>query len=382
MESWKVNILNEVSHKLNGTLFEMTTSEKRNKVALLGEKIKGINSPTLKKKFEDLVEKYKRNIDVILEYLNTFDSALEVEGLRAIKSNPPQYREIWGEIMNLQAKPEGPGELYIYLTTKDTEFSKGDRIQSYDLSINNERWEVKKIPTSGTFQLGKKGLMSRHESFRDLYDTIKIMEYVHEEIMKDDEVSMEIKTLSETLYEIIVSFHDELGTGDSISQALKSGNLSGAALKFLKTLKSSVDEALTKVDELEKEYTSGVLKGKAIQNFSRKIVPIKPGSEYWDEETNTVMINFLEDETLSVLERLTQLPEFQKNKNIEKDLEDVSSEIKSSLDNLFFVSSDNIRIIKIPQDEVINAISRGNISKGGMNLKVNRQTLQANGLVN
>lgn len=355
------NIFNKLSVNL------LLESESNSKV-VLAEKIKGIPSDELKsgfiKVFNSATDAEK---DSIYRYMDDFVEPLKVRGTISI---PTTDRSIWEKIAKIKASAIGRGELYIYLRTKNAKFSGGAGKESFDLEINGEDWEVKEIEgTKGTnFRLGQKGLMNKYKVFQNLFDTIKILNNVYDLFDTSEEVKKEIAALNQNLYRKISAYADDFDSRtEALPMAISKGNLSKKGEAYLKSIKKEVDTALEAIKDDQKRFTLSKLLGKGIKNLNKRIVPLDPSDI---ERDNGAVLDFLEDETLDILEMLTQLPEFQEDADIEAELNSASENIKSTLVNTFFMTKDTLNILKVTDDQILDSIERVSIAGGNMQMRI------------
>ena len=355
------NVFNKLSVNL------LLESESNSKV-VLAEKIKGIPSDELKsnfiKVFNSATDAEK---DSIYKYMDDFVEPIKVRGTLSI---PTTDRSIWQKIAKSKASAIGRGELYIYLRTKGSNFSGGAGKESFDLDINGEDWEVKEVEgTKGTnFRLGQKGLMNKYKVFQNLFDTIKILNNVYDLFDTSEEVKKEIAALNQNLYRKISAYADDFDSRtEALPMAISKGNLSKKGEAYLKSIKKEVDTALEAIKDDQKRFTLSKLLGKGVKNLDKRIVPLDPSDI---ERDNGAILDFLEDETLDILEMLTQLSEFQEDADIEAELNSASESIKSTLVNTFFMTKDTLNILKVTDDQILDSIERVSIAGGNMQMRI------------
>ena len=164
----------------------------------------------------------------------------------------------------------GRGEIMIAWIFKGATISGGS--QSYDISINGNKYEVKELGNAKAVKVGTEGMISKFDFGREIVDTLRRMD----KLTSNDKIKIESLPLTDEELKAWKSLSD-----DYLVDKVMSGEISASRIELFKNFYQVFSQS--KIDDLS-GFTNMILRGPYQKPVELSIEPIrleeiKPGDQ-------------------------------------------------------------------------------------------------------
>jgi hypothetical protein len=266
------------------------------------------------------------------------------------------------KIARLEFGQAGPGEILFHLELQDSTMV-GDT--THDLMVKGKVWEVKKVENSGgPFRGAKEAKLSKFKFSKDLLIIVTFIDDVVDLLPKLGE---DFEDISPELFNTLKEWNQKLYKFTPKETILR-GELSK---KFRNWLVDAINTIKKEIEvNTDDEFTYVKFGGVNVGSKEKGIDPVN----IQRVDDDTVTLNFIGRDTLTILEKLNEMP-YVNDGDFEMDLNDAVAKIVEDFPSLIAFSLTG-KIAIIPQKEVKNQIEIGPISQGGINLQIKKEFFQ------
>ena len=270
----------------------------------------------------------------------------------------------------------GPGEILFHLELQDSSMV-GDT--NHDLTVKGKVWEVKKVTGGGmgvynpkkpetNFKLAKKGVASKFKFNSNLLEIVILID----KIIDNSKIEEEFNDISPQLRKALDIWEEEIIKSkaggpprNTPKQAILQGDHNARFRKIMIDIIEIVKDEI-KINTND-EFTTVKFGGVGIAPKNKGIDPVK----IQQVDDDSVLLNFIGRDTLSILERLNEMPYVREGYFL-NDLDAAVEEALVGMPNMI-IWGDDEKILIIEENNLNDVLEFSSVTQGDLIIKVKQE---------